>query len=208
MRILFGVILIIFAVILGGYAYMGGFKSVEVREATVEPIEFAYSTHRGAYEKLFESWEAFEDKWEAAGLGPCDALAVYLDPPETPKENLRSVLGCRIDGLTAEAADKWRAAFPSFVTPEGPALRAQFPYKNLASYFFAPVKVYPKMQAAMKDKDLVAPIAMEIYGVDGANEDIRFVMPIRSDVEAFQPLFDAFNASSSDAPAADASGTE
>ena len=193
MRIFFGVILIIFAVLLGAYAYMGGFKSVEVSDGQLEPIEFAYATHRGAYEKLFESWEAFEDAWEAAEVGPCNALAVYLDPPETPKEDFRTVLGCRIDDLTPDHAADWRAAFPTFTLPGGAALTADFPYKNEASYFFAPVKVYPALQKVMEERGVNSPLAIEVYGVEGESDTISFYFPLTDSRSDYQVLEDAFS---------------
>ena len=192
MRILFGVILIIFAVVLGAYAYMGGFKSVEVRDGQLEQIEFAYATHRGPYEKLFEAWTGFEEAWEAAEVGPCNALAIYLDPPETPKEDFRTVLGCRIDDLTPDHVADWRAAFPTFTLPGGPALTADFPYKNEASYFFAPVKVYPALQKVMQERSVNSPLAIEVYGVEGESDTISFYFPLadsRSDYQALEAAF-------------------
>ncbi|WDI33261.1 hypothetical protein PUV54_15065 [Hyphococcus flavus] len=119
-------------------------------------------------------------------------LAVYLDPPDAPKESLRSILACRIDGLSEGEQATWRASFPGVMLPGSDALIADFPYKNYASFFLAPMKVYPELQKRMLAEGREGAVAIEEYGVIGESERIRIIMPVGIERTAYQPLMDAF----------------
>ena len=106
------------ALMLGMYIYLGGFSSVVVERGEFGPAEIVYSTHRGPYKGIGESWTKFQKQWEAAGLSECDSLALYLDPPGTPEANLRSILACRIDGLPAPQKVAVKAKFRHFIIPK------------------------------------------------------------------------------------------
>ncbi len=177
----------------GFWAYMGGFASVAVARDSVGPVTVAYTTYRGPYQGLSDAWTRFQSEWEAAGAGDCDSLAIYLDPPDTPPEALRSVLACRTDTASANDAAALQAAFASFTIPQSNALRAEFPFKNFFSYMIGPMKVYPAMQDEMDSDDFEPTVAIEFYGSTSAHMDkIRFAIPTNADADAYQPLRDAF----------------
>ncbi|WP_425408578.1 hypothetical protein [Hyphococcus sp.] len=192
LKILGGLLALILVGALGFYAWLGGFRSVQIERGVFGPAEIVYSTHRGPYEKIGKSWEEFSTAWQAAGLDACDSLAVYLDPPDAPKESLRSIIACRIDGLPEDEQAKWRASFPGVMLPQSDALISEFPFKNYASFILAPMKVYPHMAERMERDNLHGALAIEEYGVDGAMETIRIIMPIGVNASAYQPLRDAF----------------
>lgn len=191
-----GYVVVIIAVLLGAaaglYGYMGGFQAVRIGKETFGPAEIAYSTHVGPYRKLGESWGGFLAAWDKIGVGPCDSLGVYLDPPSTPEDKLRTVIACRIDALSEEDKAKVRAALPGFVIPQSEALTASFPFRNDLSFFLAPMKVYPEVQRVMEKEGLSAAVGIELYGETGKIKEISFIIPVGVTQADYQALIDAF----------------
>ncbi len=170
-------LLIIFLIGAGAfYAYMGGFQKIEVTRSKFGPVEIIYAQHRGPYKELGVAWSQFQKQWEAAGLKRCESLAIYLDPPGTPEDKLRSILGCQLDGLSEEQQAKLKAKLPTFVIPASQGFASTFPYKNMLSFFLGPKKVYPEFQALMKRENVKEPVAIEVYGVEGEIEGIWYFM--------------------------------
>lgn len=192
LKIIGGVFAALLILILVFFAYLGGFKSVEVERSAYGPAEIVYTTHRGSYQTIGKSWEQFQADWEAKGLDRCDSLAVYLDPPDAPEEELRSVLACRIDGFAEDEQAKWRAAFPGVMLPQSDALISSFPFRNYASFILAPMKVYPEMAKRIEADGLQGTVAIEEYGVIGETKQIGIIMPVEIDRSEYQPLMDAF----------------
>ncbi|MEL7029175.1 MAG: hypothetical protein AAGL49_08170 [Pseudomonadota bacterium] len=176
----------------GFYAYVGGFSKPETRIATFEPAEIVYGTHKGSYSNLSESWSAFEETLTAAGLAQCDALAVYLDPPGTPEDELRTVIACRIDRLDADTRASLMAAAPHTTLPGAEAYAADFPFKNAASYFIGAMKVYPEFEKTIEASAHEPPIAIEVYGLQGETDTIEYYMPFGVDRSTYAELFGAF----------------
>lgn len=185
-------VVFVFAAVAAIYGYMGGFVAVKIEQGAFGPSEIIYSTHVGPYQEIGESWARFDEEWQEAGLNSCDSLAIYLDPPDTPPEELRSILACQIDALTEDDKAALKEEFPSFVMPQSDALLSAFPFRNFASYMLAPRKVYPEMQKRMTAKNIVPPVGVELYGDMDNVREIRFAIPYGVDKTAYQPLFDAF----------------
>ncbi|HNA80804.1 MAG TPA: hypothetical protein PKY99_15185 [Turneriella sp.] len=183
---------LILGLFFGFYAYMGGFSKVEVTRAEYGPAEILYATHKGSYRTISKSWGAFQKQWEAAGLKECQTLAVYLDAPGTPEDQLRSILGCRIDALSSAEKQSLRGKLPHFTLPKSRVLMSTFPYKNVASFFIAPGKVYPEFQKIMSAEKIMPPVGIEVYGTMTSVRNISFYMPVEGKREDYQPLLDAF----------------
>ena len=194
MRILLWIVGILAALALGFYAYMGGFHAVTVTKGPFGPVEFVYAKHAGSYAKLNETWGAFMPKWVEAKLGTCLTMGVYLDPPGTPDENLRSLIGCRIDGWTEEQKAAARAKFPTLTIAASEAYMASFPFRNFLSFFYAPTKIYPAIDAEIAKDGNQNMIGMEFYRSFDDIRDIQFVVPAAKDRSAYQNLYDAFPA--------------
>jgi len=188
------------AALFGAYVWLGGFRDVEVTRGTFGPAEIVYEPYRGPYGDLHKAWRGFEVRLAGAGIETCDALAVYLDSPETPKDDLRTILGCRIDSLPDAQRDDVRTKLPSFTIPRSDALLSAFPYKNPASYAFAPMKVYPEVTKVLDAEGIEAVVGIEIYGLMETAEEIGFAIPVDVERSDYQPLFDAFEISRIAAP--------
>ncbi|WP_039928816.1 GyrI-like domain-containing protein [Leptospira yanagawae] len=190
--------IILFVVVIGVfgvsfYAYMGGFREVEVKETNFGTVEIFIYTHKGPYKNLNESWDQFQKEWESIGLTECNSLAIYLDGPETPEDKLRSVLGCRMDGLSDVQIKSIKSKLKTFLIPEMKCITATFPFKNFLSYFIAPTKVYPKFQKTLSESSAKTSVAIEVYGGSSNFVDhIDFFMPIEVSREVFAPLESLF----------------
>lgn len=192
-KFLFGVIVLFVAVLVGAFAWYGGFSSVDVKKGHVGPIEFAYATHKGPYTDLGTSWTAFRADLSEAGLEACDALGIYLDPPETPPEDLRSIIGCRIDALPAADRAKLTGYTKIATIPESESVTATFPFKGIPSFFIGPMKVYPAMEKAQLGIDAEPVVAIELYGDETDTDEIIFHIPYGRPASDYQVFFDAFN---------------
>ncbi|HMY11588.1 MAG TPA: hypothetical protein PKG67_03210 [Turneriella sp.] len=193
LKTLLVIIVILAGAITGIYAWLGGFSTVAVNRGEIGPWEIVYSTHKGPYKNLNKSWTKFQKDWEAAGLKVCNSLAVYLDMPGTPEDQLRSAIACRIDELAPAEKAALRGKLPAFVIPKSRAVMATFPYKNPASYFVGPMKVYPAFHKVMTQQKLLAPVGIETYGATNKPaEQIGYAMPVDSKRSDYQKLIDSF----------------
>ena len=192
LKLLLGLILILVLLAVGGYTYMGGFSTPVVLEKRLGAIDVVYATHRGSYSKLSESWTPFMAKTQELGLEECNGLAFYLDPPDTPEADLRTIIGCRIDGLGAGIQSKLKEHFPVFFFPGARTLHGSFPYVNVFSFMLGPTRVYPEMQKILEDTGAKPPVAIEIYGPVSGLEEIHYYMPLDSGPATYQTLLAAF----------------
>lgn len=190
MRIFLMGLVILVGLLAGFYVYMGGLYTVKVRQASFGPAEFAYAVHKGPYAKLSEAWGKFMPKWQAAGLKTCSAIGVYLDPPTTPDDKLRSLIGCRIDEWSEADKAAVRAKFATLIIPQSQAWTSEFPFRNFLSFFYGPMRVYPEIQKAIGDKGERS-IGYELYGPFDNITSIRYVVPINEDGEAYRGLYAA-----------------
>ncbi len=187
--IIFGLFI---ALMLGMYTYLGGFSTVSVERGEFGPAEIVYSTHRGPYKGIGESWSKFQKQYEAAGITECDSLALYLDPPGTPEANLRSILACRIDALPAAQKMALKGKLRHFVVPKTKALVSSFPYKSGASFVLGPMKVYPAFQKIMEQEKIMPPLGIETYGMMKKIKVIGFVMPVEGNRTTYKQLIESF----------------
>ncbi|MFZ5629511.1 MAG: hypothetical protein ACOY5B_10315 [Spirochaetota bacterium] len=193
LKLLLAVVVIVAGIMVGLYAWLGGFSTVTVSRGEVGPWEIVYSTHKGAYKNLSQSWTKFQKEWEAAGLKECNSLAVYLDMPGTPEDQLRSVIACRIDALAPAEKAALRGKLPAFVIPKSRAVMANFPYKNPASYFIGPMKVYPEFRKVIDKEKIVLPVGIETYGtMTNPAALMGYAMPLDSTRADYQKLLDDF----------------
>lgn len=189
--LMWGVVVVV-GVFVGVWAYFGGFSQVEVKSGTFEETTIVFATHRGAYEGIGASWADFDKELEALGLAECDSLAVYLDPPSTEKDALRSVIGCRIDDLDPALRSKL-ADVPTATLPAAQTVQADFPFRGFPSFFIAPMKVYPALSKSEIVTESDPVLAIEVYGRMGEMTSVSFHLPHGIDRSAYNDLYAAFD---------------
>ncbi|MGV6820371.1 MAG: GyrI-like domain-containing protein [Parvularcula sp.] len=192
LKFIVATVLVLAAALVAIIAWYGGFSPVEVKKGRIGPIEIVYATHKGPYTDLGPSWTAFRAELSDAGLETCDALGIYLDPPETPPEELRSIIGCRIDRLPATDREKLTGYTKIATIPESETVTATFPFKGIPSFFIGPMKVYPAMKKAQLGIDAEPVVAIELYGDETDTDEIIFHVPYGRPASDYQVFFDAF----------------
>lgn len=192
LKILAGFIVIVVLLMAGLYGWLGGFAPVKPEKGHRAASDIYYMAYQGPYGSLGKVWAGFAAQIEEAGLPECDALGLYLDPPETPPEETRSVLACHMDRLTAQERQVAAEKFAVFTLPRMEVLYADFPFRNDLSYIVGPVKVYPVLSASLEKSGITPPLTIEEYGPETGRETLRFVLPVdrtRGDYAALVAAF-------------------
>ena len=179
------------------YYTLGGFNSIEVSKTTFPSTEIFFTTHRGSYEKISESWEQFTEQIAQLGVKDCDAIGIYLDAPNVAPEKLRSVIGCKTEGLSDEVKANVTSNFSVFTVPEAESYSSPFPYVNVLSFWLAPMKIYPEMKNLIATNIIRPSVAIETYGFEAGRSQINIFMPAARTLEDYQTLVQAFDGSSS-----------
>ncbi len=171
-----------------GFVYIGGFLKTEVTPATLEPTHVVYIIHRGGYQDLGKSWQQFQKDWQQHGLADCEGLAIYLDKPETPDIEKRTILACDMTQVSPETVSSLENKFKSLTIPEMKTMMSSFPYKNFLSFMFGAMKTYPKLQAAVEGAHSNPTVAIEKYGMIDNMQKIDFHMPMNWEKSFFEQI--------------------
>jgi hypothetical protein len=186
-------IAILAVTVLAFVTYLGGFQSVVVDEVDFPTTEIGIYLHKGSYKKIGDSWMKFDTSWKEISGEKCHGLALYFDPPGTPEDQLRSVLGCDLTKIPKEKQALVKEKFQSFVIPASKALHASFPFKNKLSFMLGPIKVYSAMNKTLSGTNITPALAIESYGVYEKMKQIEFYMPKDLKRESFDSLLKLFD---------------
>lgn len=190
-KVIIGLLALVVLAALAFFAWLGGFSTVQTGTGTFQATEIVFATHRGPYEKIGETWRAFDERMKAAGVAACDGVALYLDPPEVEPGQLRSVIGCRIDDYSEDKQAALKSTFPHAILPEADAYTASFPFRHYASFILAPIKVYPAFERRSERRQETL-LAIEDYGPRETMTDIAFYLPYGVSEADYAPVYDAF----------------
>lgn len=158
--------------------YMNFFSKVSVKEEKTGPYTFAYVEHVGPYSQVGKPMAELDKKIREAGFEPTLGIGVYYDnPKDTPQEKLRSKVGSVISENDMGKIEEDGQGFTFETLEEQTRIVAEFPYRNMASYFMGPMKVYPAIEKYMKEKGYdMNTVGLEVY--DMGNKKIIFMMDI------------------------------
>ncbi len=172
------IIAIIIVAIIIFLFYMKFFSKVSVREEKTGPYTFAYTEHVGSYSGVGKPMMELDKKMREAGFKSTLGIGIYYDDPKnTPKEELRSEVGSIISEKDMEKVEKEENSFKFKTMEEKTRIVAEFPYRNMMSYFMGPMKVYPAMGKYMKEKGYnMDTVGTEVYDME--NKKIIFMMDI------------------------------
>ncbi|WP_413290536.1 GyrI-like domain-containing protein [Bdellovibrio sp. HCB337] len=137
--------------------HLGAFKSVDISEGNRPAMKMIYKDHTGSYHKIVATIEEVE-KWAKENNIPCtESFGEYIDDANKVEEaRLRSRGGCIVDAIPANL-------------PEGIQSREIPARKYVVAIFegspgIGPLKVYPKAETYMKERQLVMDgSVIEIY---------------------------------------------
>ncbi len=164
---------------------VGYFSTVTVTEEKIGPFTLVYQDMKGDYAKT----GAVMDKLYASLAGdkvfPTKGFGIYYDNPKmVKKDDLRSKVGCIIEGKDVAAVKKLKKKYTTMKLDKKDAMVVRFPIKNKASFIIGIMKAYPALTAYAKDKGYGFVESMEIY--DMTNKVTLYTMNIVKQKKAVQ----------------------
>ena len=163
MRYLFPAVLLITALLLGIYAYLGGLRTPTVAlETTAAPLLLAGQPYAGKVQgpRFGELFREAKTMQENGRLGRLPTLAnLYYNDPETGHDTIRAFVGVAVADTARSLPAGWRYR----VVPAGGRVVAA----RLAnvSYLLAPNKLYPAAIELVQQQKLVRrPFYLEQFG--------------------------------------------
>ena len=139
------------ALIVGGYAYGGGFQKLRVETTELPAQAVAGLAYTGPYETMFASFEKANRLLDSLQIPAGPGIGWYFDDPSTvdPKQ-CRGLYG---RALTAsldptQQASLRAAGLQTDTLPAGKALVVHFEAKNSLSYMIGALRAYPLLTEA------------------------------------------------------------
>ncbi len=170
MKIALIIIVVITAILLAIYAWLGGFKKIRFSFQEAGGEVLVYESHTGDYKNVGKVIDKMyyallnEEKVECfRGFG------IYYDnPKKVEKEKLRADVGNILENPTPEILDQLAPRYKIRTLEKQEYLVAEFPYKNQLSIFMGIMKVYPALNRYIRENNLSEDgFVMEIYDVPG-----------------------------------------
>lgn len=179
MKITFLVLSVLVIIALTVLAYYGLFASVSIKEQEIGPYYLVYEKHIGPYKNTYKTMDSVyyrlfeEDKVETTrGFG------IYYDKPgSVPDEQLRSIVGCILDGEGLNKIEELSKKYKIVEFPRSSGLVVVFPYKGVISVFLGIFRVYPKLEKFMAKGNYPHVPVMEIYDVP--EKTIQYNVPVQ-----------------------------
>jgi hypothetical protein len=169
-RYLFPVVLVVTALALGFYAYLGGLRTPTVAlESTTSPTLLAGQAYAGNVQgqRFGELFRGAKTMQESGRLGSGLALAnIYYNNPETTHDTIRAFIGLAVADTARALPAGWRYR----TVPAGQRImRASI---KGASFLLAPDKLYPAATEAIKAQKLTqrGNFYLERFGTDEISE--------------------------------------
>jgi len=168
-------VLIFVVIMLGFWAYIGGFSTPKVSEQIIGPYTIAYQPFVGPYKDCGPVFETVYQSLKNKGIATTVGLGIYYDDPsQVAADKLRSDLGCVIEPKDVKTIGKELKVKTLLKTR---AIVAELPLRHSLSMMVGPMKAYPalvKYQQANNLKIIAPPY--EVYDMSGGK--ILYIMPI------------------------------
>jgi hypothetical protein len=157
--------------------YMGLFNRMTVEEKTMGPFTGVYESCVGDYMKSGQVFARVCDEMKKEGVACGQCFGVYYDNPrEVPKDKLRSDIGVVLVDKDLLRSKELGKKYKIQTLGQKMSLVTEFPIKNMLSYMIGPMKAYPALEKAAKEKGYKPLLSYEIY--DQATKKTLFVMPL------------------------------
>jgi hypothetical protein len=179
------VIAVIFIILLLVLSRYGLFASVNVSEKVVGPYLLIYKKHIGDYKNVGPVMdEMYRDLKNNYSMETTKGFGLYYDDPrQVDKAQLRSIVGCIVEGKTREDLSKVSSKCDVREYPSSKSVVAEFPYKGKISIFIGIMKVYPVLGTYIKEHQYNQTPIMELY--DMPNERIEYISSMNLPKEIF-----------------------
>ena len=168
MRFFFPAVLLLTALALGIYAYLGGLHAPSVGlYAPPASVLLAGQPYAGKVDnaRFGELFRAAKTMQESGRLGAASLANLYFNDPETAHDSIRAFVGLRVADSTAQLPAGWRYRL---LPAPGRVVRAQL---ASASYLLAPGKLYSAAEQFIAAHKLAKqPPYLEQFGPGAASE--------------------------------------
>lgn len=154
---------IVTALVLGAYAYGGGFQTLHVDAVEVPQQIMAGLDYTGPYETMFPTFEKANALLDSLGHPSGPGISWYLDDPSTvdPK-NCRGFYGRILQNSpnSARTAALRLAGLRTDTLPGGAALVVAYKAKNKLAFAIGALRAYPLLTEAYQTCRRAAPVAV------------------------------------------------
>lgn len=163
------IVAIVIVVLLLGRWYLGGFSTPAVTEKAMAPYVIAYTTFTGEYKNVGPVMDKLYSALSGAGVTSMTGIGIYYDDPAAVSgQSMRSDIGSVIDQKDFAKLNKKSSDYKLKVIEGGDKVVVEFPYKNSLSYMVWPIRVYPIVNAYLKEKGYKSDLPrIELYDVTG-----------------------------------------
>ena len=184
------IIVLVLAVLLALLSHYGLFATVNVTEKYVGPYLLVYTKHIGDYNDVAPVMDRLNyDLKDNHSIDSKKGFGIYYDSPqEVAKENLRSVVGCIVEGKSVAELMDVSKKYGVNEYPLSKSLVAEFPHKGYLSIMFGIFKVYPKLNEYIQEHKYDEKPIMELY--DQPNERIEYIISVRLPEEVFESFLE------------------
>jgi hypothetical protein len=171
------ILAVLIIALLGYLAYLGVFSALKVTEQKIGPYTLAYAEYMGPYSGSGPILTQVNSSLKKDGIECLKGFGIYYDDPkQVAADKLRSKLGCIIDAKDLAKFSKVSRKYKVMNWPARGCLVAEFPIRNNLSYMIGPMKAYPELNKALKEKGYKMGAVMELY--DMPDKKILYIMVI------------------------------
>ena len=174
-RIILAAVFIMFLCGGGILFYMGVFTRVtkHILEKDMGPYKLVYIEQKGNYNQTQDAIAKLTDELAEHGITAYKGFSIYYDDEKTtPKENLRSEVGCLLKKEDCDKIDTMKFKVKEFQMQH--CVVANFSYRIGLSVLLGKMKVYPALEIYLKNRHYNKVPLMELYGP----KSITYIVPI------------------------------
>lgn len=154
---------VVTALVLGAYAYGGGFQSLRVDTVEVSQQPMAGLDYTGPYETVFPTFEKANALLDSLGHPSAPGIGWYFDDPSAvAPDQCRGLYGRILQDSpdSARTAALRRAGLRTDTLPGGTALVVAYQAKNKLAFAIGALRAYPLLTEAYQTSRRAAPIAV------------------------------------------------
>jgi len=180
---IFGILAVIFVVLLGAFLfYEGVFYPVTIEEKVVGDYWVVYEGNIGPYEEVGPVMKKIYQNLKTDGIDTKLGFGIYYDDPKkVSKSKLRSEVGVILGKNYYDKIEDLKAKYNLKQLKKRNSLLSKFPYRNVLSYMVGPMKVYPAMEKYSEKNGIDLNKVKDGYGLEiynTENKEITYIMPI------------------------------
>lgn len=158
--------------------YMGMFGKPEVTIKAMGPYTLVYETFVGPYQETGKLFDQVYQDLKQVGIETTNGIGIYYDDPrQVDKNQLRSDCGSVINEVDLPKLAALNDKYKTKVLNKRDSLVADFPIRNNLSYMLGPIKAYPALMQAAKERNLTLDTPYEFY--DMTAKIIYYVAPVK-----------------------------